>query len=110
MFLLEVFAKKTDIAYLNDMKTAYIETHYREGYHFDMKDQLVDERNSLIETGNIEEVKKLQGIVVTTNDCGETVIEPDYDYLMSTLTNYSDDLIANNNLTIYLPEYSQWRD
>ena len=48
MFLLEVFAKKTDIAYLNDMKTAYIETHYREGYHFDMKDQLVDEIYSLI--------------------------------------------------------------
>lgn len=38
------------------------------------------------------------------------MIEPDYDYLMSTLTNYSNDLIANNNLTTYLPEYSQWRD
>lgn len=40
------------------MKTAYIETHYREGYHFDMRDQLVDEIYLLIETGNIEEVKK----------------------------------------------------
>ena len=84
-----VYDEKTDIAYLNDMKTAYIETHYREGYHFDMNDQLVDEIYSLIETGNIEEVKKIQGIVVTTNDCGENVIEPDYDYLMSTLTGYS---------------------
>ncbi|MGN1398596.1 MAG: hypothetical protein ACI4WG_01140 [Erysipelotrichaceae bacterium] len=89
-----VYDEKTDVAYLNNMKTAYIETHYREGYHFEMSDQLVDEIYSLIENGNIEEAKKMQGIAVTTNDRGETMIEPDYDYLMTTLTGYGSVPIA----------------
>ncbi len=78
-----------DWLYIEEKDTAYITTHFREGYHFEISDTLLEKIYELLDEGKIDEVKLIKGINVITDDDGNVVIEPDFDILLESLNNSS---------------------
>ncbi len=82
-----VYDINEDWIYIEEKDTAYITTHFREGYHFEISDELLDKIYKLLDEGKLDEIKLIKGINVITDDDGSVVIEPDFDVLLESLNN-----------------------
>ncbi len=80
-----VYDSNNDSIYIEENSSAYVITHFREGYHFEISDTLLNKIYNLIDEGKLDEVRLIKGLRVITDSDGNIVIEPDYDMLMSNL-------------------------